>query len=236
MWKTPFAEYRVHDAYFYDDGGPSANYSANFGGITTFYPLTPGNKLLMTFLSFAIAGMGTDALTIYNGNNTGPYARGQLYRKRRASGGCVIGAGWKHYGNVPFRQRRPGGRLDGAYRRAGLSATVFRQSRADRAFSLGMTGSRIAVRFAALDNTPSKMRRCVIAVFRVDGKKIKTVYDGSVGAADPKIVIDLDRVFSAPWAHGMFLLKANIDGTELAAPFLMARYLYFKNYRWTYYL
>jgi len=223
MWKTPFAEYRVHDAYFYDDGGPTANYSANFSGVTTFYPLTPGNKLFMTFSSFAIVGTGTDALAIYNGNNTGLTPVGSY------TGNAVPPA---------VTSSAPDGSItvmfhsDSAAQAAGWtahiveqasSATVFRQSRADRAFSLGMTGSRIVVHFVALDNTPSKMRRCAIAVFRVDGKKIKTVFDGSIGAADPKIVIDLDRVFSAPWAHGIFLLKVNADGTELAAPFLMPR-------------
>ncbi|MGB7567218.1 MAG: M6 family metalloprotease domain-containing protein [Chitinivibrionales bacterium] len=223
MWKTPFAEFRVHDAYFYDDGGPSVNYSANFGGVTTFYPLTPGNKLLMTFSSFAIVGTGTDALTIYNGNNAGLTPVGSY--SGNAAPPAVASSAPDGSITVMFHS-------DSAAQAAGWtahiveqasSATVFRQSRADRAFSVGMTGSRMTVRFAALDNQPSKMRRCVIAVFRVDGKKIKTVYDGSVGAADPEIVIDLDRVFSAPLAHGMFLLKANIDGTELAAPFLMAR-------------
>jgi hypothetical protein len=222
MWKTPFSEFRVHDAYFYDDGGSAGNYGGNFDGTATFYPLTKGNALQMTFVSFAVAsGASASVLKIFDGNNAALKPVGQY------SGSAVPPA---------LVSTAPDGSItvtfhsDTINRTAGwkahiveqaLSATVFRQVATDRAFSMRMAGPRITIRFAAPDNAVLKTRRCLITLFQINGKKIKTVYDGSVGAAEPKIVIDLDRVFNGPLAHGMFLLKADIDGTELAAPFLM---------------
>jgi hypothetical protein len=222
MWKTPYAEFRVHDTYFYDDGGPAGNYGGNFDGTTTFYPLTKGNALQMMFESFAVsAGASASVLKIFNGNNAALKPVGQY------SGSAVPPA---------LVSTAPDGSItvtfhsDTINRTAGWkahiveqvsSALVFRQVAKDRAFSMDMAGPRITVRFASPDNAPIKTRRCLITLFQINGKKIKTVYDGSVGAADPKIAFDLDRVFSGPLAHGMFLLKADIDGTELAAPFLM---------------
>ncbi len=98
---------------FYDDGGPSNDYSSSFSGTVTFYPEVVGSNVQLTFTSFTLEGC-CDYVTIFNGNNvnatqlfsgngttlpnggatyTSTAADGSL-TVRFTSDGSVIRAGW----------------------------------------------------------------------------------------------------------------------------------------------
>jgi M6 family metalloprotease-like protein len=221
MWKTPFAEFRVQDAYFYDDGGPMANYGGNFNGTATFYPLTKGNALQMTFESFAVAsGASASVLKIFNGNNAALKPVGQY------SGSAVPPA---------LVSTAPDGSItvtfhsDTINRTAGWKAHIVEQASSvaisksaapGRDVSISIKGSRVTVEFKTFDNGVQK-RRCVISILQINGKRIKTVFDGAI-ASDQK-VIDVKNVFTAHLAQGIYFLKVDFQGKEHTMPFLMPR-------------
>jgi hypothetical protein len=218
MWKTPYAEFRVHDAYFYDDGGPAANYSANFDGTTTFYPLTKVNKLQITFNSFAVGA--ADALTMYNGNNTA------LKPVAQYTGSAVP---------PPFTSTAPDGSItvsfhsDNQTQAAGWQAHIVEQASSmvgatpparEHKASVGINGSHITVSFGFAD-VDAEMQRCTIAILQINGERIKTVFDRNIFAEEKMVTIDMKHLFRMPVAHGMYLLSINYGGTERAVAFLM---------------
>jgi M6 family metalloprotease-like protein len=218
MWKTPYAEFRVHDAYFYDDGGPAANYSANFDGTTTFYPLTKVNKLQITFNSFVVGA--ADALTMYNGNNTA------LKPVAQYTGSAVP---------PPFTSTAPDGSItvsfhsDNQTQAAGWQAHIVEQASSmvgatpparEHKASVGINGSHITVSFGFAD-VDAEMQRCTIAILQINGERIKTVFDRNIFAEEKMVTIDMKHLFRMPVAHGMYLLSINYGGTERAVAFLM---------------
>lgn len=54
---------------FYDSGGPNGDYTNNEVFQVTFYPSTPGAKVILTFTDFRTEG-SYDGMMIYNGNST----------------------------------------------------------------------------------------------------------------------------------------------------------------------
>lgn len=56
---------------FFDDGGPSGSYTPGSGGssVVTFNPSAPGNKVVVTFLTFGTE-QGFDGLFVYDGTST----------------------------------------------------------------------------------------------------------------------------------------------------------------------
>jgi M6 family metalloprotease-like protein len=220
MWKTPYAEYRAHDAYFYDDGGSAANYSANFDGTTTFYPLTKGNALQMTFESFAVAASpSASVLKIFNGNNAALKPIGQYTGS--AVPPALVSTAPDGSITVTFHS-------DTINRTAGWKAHIVEQASSvaisksaalGRDVSISIKGSRVFVNFAAYDNQVAKKQRCIISILQINGKRLKTAFDGAI-ASDQKVV-ELKNVFNAPLAHGIYFLKVDFEGKEQIMPFLM---------------
>ncbi len=64
------ASYTTSGAYFFDNGGPDANYSNNSGlnSIATFFPSNPTDKISVTFTGFSTYS-DLDYLEVYDGDN-----------------------------------------------------------------------------------------------------------------------------------------------------------------------
>ena len=220
MWKTPFVEFRVHDAYFYDDGGPTANYGRNFDGTTTFYPLTKGNALQMTFESFAVAsGTSKSVLRVFNGNNIALKPIGQYTGS--AVPPALVSTAPDGSITVTFHSdtiNRTAGWMAHIVEQAS-SVTISKPATLGRDVSISVKGSRVFVNFAAYDNQVAKKQCCIISILQINGKRIKTAFDGAI-ASDQKVV-DLKKVFNAPLAQGIYFLRVDFEGTERTMPFLM---------------
>jgi|GEM_PF-3011142 CUB domain. len=224
MWKTPYAEYRIHDGYFYDDGGPSGNYSAKFDGTVTFYPLTQANKLQMTFESFSVetlrGGSVVDAMTIYNGNNTGLKPVGQ--DTGNSAPPAITSTATDGSITVTFHS-------DSMTQAAGWKAhitelqtvTAFKPNEKDYIKSVRVINSKIFITFPLSDNIIPKKSHCTISLLQLNGKKIKTVFDQDVFYSNQRVVIDLKRVFNTPLVQGIYLLKMDFAGVIQTLPFLL---------------
>lgn len=92
------ANYTTSSAYFYDNGGPNANYSDNSGlsSVVTFFPVNSNEKLSVSFTYFDTYSID-DYLEVYDGDNvfTAPML-GKLYNraaygtlKATNSAGCL---------------------------------------------------------------------------------------------------------------------------------------------------
>jgi hypothetical protein len=99
------------------------------------------------------------------------------------------------------------------------SVTISKPATLGRDVSISVKGSRVFVNFAAYDNQVAKKQCCIISILQINGKRIKTAFDGAI-ASDQKVV-DLKKVFNAPLAQGIYFLRVDFEGTERTMPFLM---------------
>ena len=104
------------NALFYSSGGSGGGYSNSEDYIYTIYPSTPGNKVSVTFNSFASESC-CDYLSVFNGNSTGATLVGTYYNTLPGTSGVITSTAAD--GSLTFQWHS-----DGSITASGWSANV----------------------------------------------------------------------------------------------------------------
>ncbi|PQJ08990.1 hypothetical protein CJD36_021535 [Flavipsychrobacter stenotrophus] len=104
------------NAVFYSSGGSGGGYSNSEDYIYTIYPSTPGNKVKVTFNSFATESC-CDYLSVFNGNSTGATLVGTYYNTLPGTSGVITSTAAD--GSLTFQFHS-----DGSITASGWSASV----------------------------------------------------------------------------------------------------------------
>lgn len=98
---TSTASHSVCNVMFYDNGGPSSNYSNSMNSVTTLYPADLGSRLQVTFMMFNMES-GYDSLYIYDGSDISAPLIGAYSSTSLPNGGLPI-ASTAVDGSLTFR-------------------------------------------------------------------------------------------------------------------------------------